>query len=143
MKRPEKYSTRQRSAVLEYVASLNGEETTAAKVTSHFCGADVAISRATVYRHLEDLVKMGRLRKYDMPGGAGACYEYLGEEPGKCESFRFKCEGCGELLKFSCDSLREIKRHIFDNHDFSVDVMKTVISGKCRSCAHASICETV
>ena len=134
MKRPDNYHTKQREAILSYIASLGGGHVTAARIVGHFRGQGVSVSRPTVYRHLEKLTRSGRLRKYTTDGVSGACYQQAdGGE--RCQiHLHLKCEGCGELQHIECEAFGKIRRHVFDEHTFAIDAMKTVLYGKCGHC---------
>lgn len=136
MNRPANYNTKQREAVLGYIAALDGSHVTAAQIVAHFKNNDIAIGRTTIYRHLDKLVESGQVRKYTVNGISGACFQYVKHEADCGEHFHLKCEGCGELLHLRCDRLNEIQRHVFDEHAFQINAMKTVLYGKCDQCLH-------
>ncbi len=133
MERPEHYRTKQREAILRYIASLDGAHVTAAQIEKHF-SKFMPISRATIYRHLERFTQGGELRKYLTDGVSGACYQYTGEEHGDHAHLHLKCEGCGELLHMECGTLAELTRHIHNAHAFEVNAAKTVLYGRCLEC---------
>lgn len=134
MKRPEQYRTKQREALLQYIASLGGGHATAAQIAAYFKNGRVPVGRTTVYRHLEQLTQNGRLRKYTVDGETGACYQYL-ENPVDCQiHFHLKCERCGVLLHLACDTWNNAQRHIFEEHTFRVNSTKTVLYGICEHC---------
>ena len=134
MNRPANYNTKQREAVLAYVASLDGTHVTAAQVVEYFGNEEIPISRTTIYRHLDKLMEGGEVRKYTIDGITGACFQYVDKDAACQEHFHLKCECCGELLHLQCDTLEDVKSHVLDRHDFEVNTMKTVLYGKCRSC---------
>ena len=134
MKRPASYKTKQHKAILGYVASLGGAHVTAAQIAGRFESAEFSIGRTTVYRHLEKLTESGKLRKYTIDGVSGACYQYVSGAEGCGTHLHLKCEACGELRHLECETLSEIQRHVFDEHNFQVNAMKTVLYGKCAGC---------
>ena len=46
-----------------------------------------------------------------------------------------KCEKCGALIHLHCHELEAIERHIFAQHGFKLDSMKTVFYGVCEQCS--------
>ena len=135
MTRSESYKTKQREAILSYIASLGGAHVTAAQIAGHFEGQPVSIGRTTIYRHLEKLTESGKLRKFITDGVSGACYQFT-EHQEDCHShLHLKCESCGVLQHLECDSLGDLRRHILSDHAFEVNALKTVLYGTCERCA--------
>ena len=138
MKRSSNYNTRQREAVLEYIMSHGDTHVTVAQIVSHFMSEKYSIGRTTIYRHLDKLIREGKLRKYNVDGITGACYQYVNDVEIQQKHLLLKCEGCGELIHLDCDELNEIHQHIYRDHTFMVNTTKTVFYGKCGDCIHNS-----
>lgn len=136
MGRPKGYNTKQREAVLDFIASLGDSHVTAAQIVENFKNEDVSIGRTTIYRHLDKLAESGKVRKYTIDGISGACYQYIDNGKDCSEHFHLKCEDCGELFHLRCDMLSKVQQHIFDKHIFQVNTSKTVFYGKCEACLH-------
>jgi len=136
MKRPANYTTKQREAVLAYIASLNGNHATAAQIAEYFENKKIPVSRTTIYRHLEKLTENGEVRKYTMDGISGACFQYITKGEEYPEHFHLKCENCGELIHLQCYTLDEVKNHVLNKHDFEINTKKIVLYGKCHNCLH-------
>ena len=134
MKRPSSYNTKQREAVLEYIVSLGNTHVTAAQIFAYFENKEDSVGRTTVYRNLEKLVQEGKLRKYNVDGIVGACYQYANDTDGQKKHLLLKCEDCGELIHLDCDVLDDIHLHIYQDHTFKVNPTKTVFYGKCEDC---------
>jgi len=134
MGRPASYNTKQREAVLAYIASLDGGHVTAARIVEHFENENAPIGRTTIYRHLDKLVESGKIHKYNIDDVSGACFAYVSHGTECGEHFHLKCEDCGELFHLQCDTLSEMQRHILAEHAFKVNTMKTVFYGKCDNC---------
>ena len=137
MKRPSSYNTKQREAVFEYIVSLGNTHVTAAQIVSHFEAEELSVGRTTIYRHIDKLTQDGKLRKYNVDGIVGACYQYITDNGEQQKKLLLKCEDCGELIHLECDELDEIHRHIYLDHTFKVNIAKTVFYGKCGACAHS------
>jgi Fur family ferric uptake transcriptional regulator len=134
LKRGVQYKTRQREAILSYIASLGVSHVTAAQIVRHFMKEESSVGRATVYRHLNNLTESGLIRKYTIDGVSGSCYQFAqcGESCGA--HMHLKCEDCGELVHLECGKLNEIQSHVFNEHSFRVNSRKTVLYGKCAKC---------
>ena len=133
-RRPKNYKTKQKDAVLAYLARHGDAYLTAAQVVAHFqAGADF-ISRPTVYRQLERLVEEHKATKYNFNGDAGACFRYAGEPEGERDSFRLRCETCERIIVLRCDEVENFSRHIYEDHAFEVNGSKIVFYGKCELC---------
>ena len=131
------YNTKQREAVLNYVISLDGVHVTAAQIVEYFEKEAVPIGRTTVYRQLDKLTESGKLRRYTTDGVSGACYQYAGNSANCPVHLHLKCESCGELLHLECGAFTELERHVFDEHAFQVNALKTVLYGRCYNCLQA------
>lgn len=134
MNRPESYNTKQHEAILSFVASLDSGHVTAAQIVEHFREEGVSISRPTVYRHLDKLTQSGKLRRYTTDGVSGACYQHVNSGENCQIHLHLKCEGCGELQHLECEAFDDIQRHVFDEHTFEVNALKSVLYGKCGHC---------
>ena len=119
---------------MDYILSLEGAHVTAAQIAGHFAKGESTVGRATIYRHLDQLTESGELRRYTTDGVSGACYQQAEAQENCREHFHLKCEDCGQLLHLECDTLVALRRHIFDQHAFEVNAMKTVLYGKCGAC---------
>ena len=136
MKRPTNYQTKQREAIFAYIVSHGNTHVTAAQIVSHFANAETSVGRTTIYRHLDKLIREGRLRKYSVDGIGGACYQYISDNESR-QPLLLKCEGCGELTHLACGVLDEIHQHIYQDHTFKVNTTKTVFYGRCAVCLHS------
>jgi len=134
MTRSSNYKTKQSQAILNYIVSLKGTHVTAAQIVGHFEKEAVSIGRTTIYRHLDKLTECGEIRRYTTDGISGACYQYITDRENCREHLHLKCEDCGDLKHIECETLRELQRHFFDKHDFELNVLKTVLYGKCGNC---------
>jgi len=136
MNQRSKYKTSQRDILIDYLKSVKSDHVTAGDVCEHFrsCGANIA--QATVYRRLESLVDEGIINKYIIDGNSPACFEYVGQDshaPGE-SCFHLKCEKCGKLLHLHCEELDQIGGHLFEEHGFKLDPLRTVFYGICEEC---------
>jgi len=133
----ETYKTRQRELILNCLVKNKDRHITADEILHDLNRETATVGKATVYRYLDKLVAQGAIRKYFIEEGKSACYQYM--EPDSSCNFHYhlKCTGCGQLFHLKCEYLRELDSHIRDHHDFAVDHSKTVLYGRCGSCATA------
>lgn len=129
------YKTKQRSAILEYLRANVGEHITADNIIEYFKINGNPIGKSTVYRYLDSLVQENVIRKYaTSERGDSACYQYV-EENNSCGThFHMKCLKCGALIHLDCHEVEELSEHILKEHNFRLDVFKTILYGTCENC---------
>lgn len=91
------------------------------------------IPLASLYRIIDKLEKEGTIRKYVIDNSKGSCYQYNGE----CEHnhFHLLCSRCGKLIHLHCHEVDNLISHIYDEHNFKVDINKVNLYGLCEECA--------
>lgn len=129
------YKTKQKSAVLQSVKNMGDKHFTIDNLCDILSKNGEVVGRTTVYRCVEKLSADGILRKFVMPQGESACYQYVGEHNRCNEHFHLKCEKCGNLIHIDCDEMNGLAEHIKIHHGFSLNPLKTVIYGVCEECA--------
>ncbi len=130
----EGYRTRQRELILEYLQNSQGHHLCPEEILEYLKDKGSPVGRSTVYRFLERLVEQGKVRKYYLGEGQGACYQYAQGQDCQ-EHFHLKCVECGSLIHVQCDYLNQISRHVLEHHGFTIDHTKTVLYGLCAQCA--------
>ncbi|MEM6799404.1 MAG: Fur family transcriptional regulator [Planctomycetota bacterium] len=88
------------------------------------------VSRATVYRALEEMVKAGLLRKMTL--GNRAVYEH---DYGYPQHDHLYCQQCDSLIEFQSEELLELREAVARMHNFRVTGHRLIISGICETCA--------
>jgi len=133
------YKTRQREELLEYLVSVQGQHITVNDICSHFRDKGNPIGTATVYRQLEKMVNEGIVSKYIIDANTPACFEYIADddEHDKEVCFHCKCEKCGKLIHLHCEELEDMQGHLSDEHEFTLNPMRTVLYGLCGECSRA------
>ena len=53
-----------------------------------------------------------------------------------------KCERCGALIHLECDELCQIQRHLFAEHGFVLNPLRTVFWGLCAACQAAACAQS-
>jgi len=127
------YNTKQREYILSYLKENKERHVTAADIITYFRTKGIKVGSATVYRYLDKLIKEGTVKKYILSEKDGACYQ-LNECGEHCSHYHFICNTCGNLYHIECDELDCVNKHIMSEHNFSIDLSKTVFCGKCADC---------
>ena len=130
------YKTKQREAIHSYMQSLEGRHVTVNQFANHFDTIGQKIGITTIYRYLDKLVDEGEVKKYTVDGVTGACFQYVDEREYPQEHFHFKCEKCGKLIHFECESLKHTQLHLLENHGFNLDTAKLMFYGTCNQCSN-------
>lgn len=132
--RAEKYNTKQRDTVLQYMVDADGTHVTAAEIVRYCQKMNLSVGRTTVYRNLNSLVDDGVIMRYITEEVSGTCYQFIGNKD-ECQGhLHLRCEGCGELFHLECDALFQMQEHILSNHSFRVNSLRTILYGLCENC---------
>lgn len=132
----EKYKTKQKAELIQYLKSVKGKHLSAKDICDYFKHNAISISQSTIYRQLEELVKDGIINKYIIDSNSPACFEYI-DQAHHCHKdicFHFKCEKCGKLIHLDCDELKDISKHLLKEHHIQLDTSRTVLYGLCEEC---------
>ena len=89
------------------------------------------VSRATVYRTLDDMVGAGLLRKVARANDREV-YEH---DYGYPRHDHFICQKCGELIEFENATLARMLEAVADEHDFRMTGHRLEVYGLCRECS--------
>ena len=131
-----RYKTKQKDQLTAYLRDRSGVHVTAAEIHNDFQNRGVTMGMATIYRHLDQLVADGLVRKYIIGATGSACFEYVGERADDMiDCFHCKCEKCGKLIHLHCEELTELGLHLKDEHQFTLDPRRTVFYGVCEECS--------
>lgn len=134
MQRPANYNTKHGKAILAYLATAKDTFVTAAQIAEHLQKEQIVISRPTVYRQLDKLVREGRIREFSFDGVSGSCFQYIDPSERGERCYHLKCEICNGIFDLHCDEIECVSRHILESHAFQVNDSKTVFYGKCKIC---------
>lgn len=129
-----KYKTKQRNSIIEYLKINKDKHITADKIIEHFKATENPIGKSTVYRCLDNLVSENVLRKYVISERDGACFQYVENHDNCVNHYHMKCTECGKLLHLECNEITELQEHILNQHNFKIDICKTVLYGLCSDC---------
>ena len=136
------YKTKQRDTILKYMTEHGDSHVTVNTISEYLSEQGTPVGTATIYRHLEKLVEQGSVRKYTVDSTTGACFQFVPSDRQCHEHYHLKCEKCGRLIHFECSFAKELAAHIFSEHGFAVDPLRTVFYGVCRECGNAHCDDT-
>lgn len=126
------YNTRQRKAVQAFLQDHASRYLSVDGIYAMLREQGVEVGRTTVYRTLEAFVGEGLVSKATMPDGGESRYRLV--EPGHEEAGRLVCLDCGRVISIDCAAFQEFSRHVRSDHDFDVDLARTVLYGRCSAC---------
>ena len=86
------------------------------------------ISRGTVYRNLNRLCEMGKIRRISIPGGADR-FDHLCHE-----HYHAKCVECGRVFDVEMEYIQDLSDRIRDTHGFEVTGHDILFKGICPEC---------
>ena len=89
------------------------------------------VARASVYRILDELERLGLVTKLEVGQGI-ARYEPL--RPGGDHHHHMVCANCGEVIPFADDELEATLDRVAERVTFDVDEHEIVLHGSCAAC---------
>ncbi|MDD3594700.1 MAG: transcriptional repressor [Candidatus Gastranaerophilales bacterium] len=86
------------------------------------------ISRATVYRNLNELAKSKEIKKIEIPGGADR-FDY------KCfDHYHIRCLKCGKIFDVDMEYIKDLEKTIQNSHGFEFKGHDIMFKGICPIC---------
>ncbi len=137
------YETKHKKTIENIFDAHEGECFSAEKIVNLLKEKGSNVSVATVYRHLDSLVKSGKIAKIPTQSGS---FIYQSEKCDSCfmQHCSLMCIDCGKVIHMDCDELSKLSEHIKEEHGFYIDHFKTVIYGQCALCkSNGSLSETL
>lgn len=123
--------TAQRRALIETIQ----EATThldAASLLNLARERDPNIDRATVYRTIELLKRLGMIDELDLMHLSGEKHYY--EVKTRKDHLHLACFECGEIVEFTSPTFERLKQEISATNDFEIQVIRLEVGGLCRAC---------
>jgi Fur family ferric uptake transcriptional regulator len=120
-----------RLAVVELLAHQDCAMT-AIEIDDQLRATNQAISRASVYRTLEQLEELKLVQRLEMGRGM-ASYERI--EPSGEHHHHVVCENCGRVEPFEDPGLERAIGRLEDRVGFEVSEHEVVLRGRCPRCA--------
>jgi Fur family transcriptional regulator, ferric uptake regulator len=124
--------TAQRRALIETIQQAEAH-LDAATLLTRARQRDPNIDRATVYRTLELLKRLGLIDELDLMHLNGERHYY--EVKTQKDHLHLACFRCGQIEEFDSPTFQRLKREIAAQNDFEIQVMRLEVGGLCRECA--------
>ena len=122
--------TQQRRTMLEHVFSHHEHFEADDLVEALAYGKNTEkVSRPTVYRTLNEMVKAGLLRKMSVAGRTVYEHDY-----GYPQHDHLHCQQCNSLIEFQCDEIERLREQVAKQHHFQVTGHRLIITGVCDAC---------
>ncbi len=91
------------------------------------------INRATVYRTVELLKRLGMIDELDLMHLNGEKHYY--EARTRQDHLHLACFECGEIIEFATPAFERLKQQIAAVNQFEIQVTRLEVGGLCSSCA--------
>jgi Fur family transcriptional regulator, ferric uptake regulator len=124
--------TAQRRALIETIQEATSH-LDAASLLSLARKRDPKIDRATVYRTIELLKRLGLIDELDLMHLDGEKHYY--EVKTRKDHLHLACFKCGAIEEFSSPAFERLKLEIGAKNDFDIQVMRLEVGGLCKRCA--------
>lgn len=129
-----KYKTKQRERIIEYLKQNKENHITADEIINYFKTTSEPIAKSTIYRCIDNLVEENLIRKYINEEGKSACFQYIEDNENCNKHYHMKCVKCDKLFHLDCKEITQLQEHILKNHNFKIDICKTILYGTCKDC---------
>lgn len=122
----ERRNTLQKSIILDETRKLH--HPTADEVYDAVMKIHPAISKATVYRNLNNMSDQGLISRVKIAGGAD-CFDKTVEK-----HYHIRCSCCGRVYDVDMPYLYGLEKEVRDSHGFDIDSHEIVFVGVCPDC---------
>ena len=130
------YNTKQKNHLLDFLKLNMSKQLSVNEIIDGVC-SDGMTGKSTIYRQISKMVEDGTLLRMHGENSKNVIYQYMGEGTHCSEHFHLKCTECGKLIHLDCNHLENIGMHIEEEHQFIIDMKKTVLYGICDACRKA------
>src|SRR5271155_639535 len=124
--------TAQRRALIETIQQADSH-LDAATLLSRARQRDPNIDRATVYRTLDLLKRLGMIDELDLMHLNGEKHYY--EVKTEKDHLHLACFECREIVEFASPMFEQLKREIAAKNEFEIKVIRLEAGGVCSACA--------
>jgi Fur family ferric uptake transcriptional regulator len=94
---------------------------------------DPRINRATVYRTIDLLKRLGLIDELDLMHLNGEKHYY--EPRNGRDHAHLACFACGRIEEYTSPTYERLKEEIRERSGFSTDVVRLEVGGRCRACS--------
>ena len=129
-----KYKTKQREFIIKYFESNQNKHVTAEDIIEYCKEEKIAISKATIYRTLNLLLEESIINKYFIDEKACSCYMLTTTSCNSKDHYHLRCKNCDKIFHIDGLEFEKISKKIKKEFNFTIDVSKTTLYGKCGDC---------
>lgn len=133
MNHAKNYQTKQKNTIKDFLLENKNQHFSADQILLHLNERHTPVSKATLYRTLDQLVETKEVIKCNVDGVLNY-YQYLDCEQNQCAHIHFKCEVCGQVLHIHIPMIEQLDQMMQEDYHISIDTTKTVLYGICASC---------
>ncbi len=123
-------NTVQRQIVLQTVLKMH-DHPTADNVYAAVAAEHPSISKATVYRNLNQLAGQGEIRRVPVPNGADR-FDF-----NTSEHYHVRCEKCGAVFDVHMPQVVDLLGQVEDTSGVEVRRFDILFEGVCKACREA------
>ena len=123
-------NTVQRQIVLQTVLQMH-DHPTADHVYAAVAAEHPSISKATVYRNLNQLAEQGEIRRVPVPNGADR-FDF-----NTSEHYHVRCEKCGAVFDVHMPPMLDLLGQVEDASGVEVRRFDILFEGVCKACREA------
>lgn len=124
--------TAQRRVLIEEIQNAE-QHLDAAELCERVRQRDARVDRATVYRTLGLLKRMGLIDELDLMHLNGEKHYY--EAKTSKDHVHLACFRCGTIEELTSEHYDRLKEEIRERFGFAIDVIRLEVGGKCHKCA--------
>lgn len=124
--------TAQRRALIETIQGAT-RHLDAADLLALARERDPRINRATVYRTIDLLKRLGMIDELDLMHLEGEKHYF--EVKTQRDHLHLACFGCGEIREFTTSTFDRLKAEIAAKNEFEVQAIRLEVGGLCKRCA--------
>ena len=127
-----KRNTIQRALTLKAVKELHCHAT-AEEIYNSVVSEYPSISRATVYRNLNDLAESGEIRRVEVSGSAEH-FDHLCQD-----HYHVRCVKCEKIFDVDMAYMGDLTKAIEDSHGFTFSGYELMFKGICPECRNKEL----
>lgn len=132
MNNQKSYQTKQKNLIKDLLMKEENKHFTAEQVLKILEEQGTPVSKATLYRTLDQLVENHEVMKWNFDGSS-SCYQYLNCEHYRNKHLHFKCEECGRIMHIDYEK-KSLNSEFEKKYGIAIDISKTILYGICDNC---------
>lgn len=133
MNNAKNYQTKQKIAINDIFINNPKIRFTAEEIMSILEREAKKVSKATLYRTLDNLVTSGQIIKDALDGNI-SCYQLKTCKCASNDQIHFRCEECGKILHIENTSIKKVDNKIEEQYGVTISNTKMMVYGVCKDC---------